>query len=100
MTGRRRSPRRPCAVTVIRNRRALAPSTDDVYREGSLTSGHLKKRDLRTALLIKCGFTPSEIAILIGRDKATVTYRRNMIGKMIFDAKVDPKTTDNIIRLL
>ncbi len=71
-----------------------------ISRLNLLTSGHLKKRDLRTALLIKCGFTPSEIAILIGRDKATVTYRRNMIGKMIFDDKVDPKTTDNIIRLL
>ncbi len=65
-----------------------------------LTAGHLSKLERQTSLLIKCGFTPTEIAILIGRDKATVTYRRNMIGKMIFDDKVDPKTTDNIIRLL
>ncbi len=70
------------------------------YHLQLLLGSPVKEQFYHMALLIKCGFTPTEIAILIGRDKATVTYRRNMIGKMIFDDKVDPKTTDNIIRLL
>ncbi|MDE6578663.1 MAG: tetratricopeptide repeat protein [Muribaculaceae bacterium] len=56
--------------------------------------------DIETSMLIKCGFTPSSIAILLGKTPATIGSRRDSISIKIFGEKIGTKLIDNIIRLL
>lgn len=49
----------------------------------NLLMGKLKQTDYHAILLIKCGFTHSQMAILLGRSKGTITYRRNHIAELI-----------------
>jgi tetratricopeptide (TPR) repeat protein len=65
-----------------------------------LTGGKLSRSDYRTALLIRCGITPSEMAILLGRSKGAISSRREYLGYKIFDEKLGTKLIDDIIRLL
>lgn len=65
-----------------------------------LSGGKLTSNDLRTALLIRCGFTPSQMAILLNRSKGAIVSRRDALSMRIFDKKLGTKTTDSIIRLL
>jgi hypothetical protein len=65
-----------------------------------LTGGKLSRSDYRTALLIRCGITPSEMAVLLGRSKGAISSRREYLGYKIFDEKLGTKLIDDIIRLL
>lgn len=65
-----------------------------------LAGGKLKPSEYQTALLIKCGVTPTNMAVLIGRSKATIAYRRENLGLKLFDKKTELKVVDNIIRLI
>lgn len=65
-----------------------------------LSGGKLTSNDLRTALLIRCGITPSQMAILLNRSKGAIVSRRDALSMRIFDRKLGTKTTDSIIRLL
>lgn len=65
-----------------------------------LSGGKLTSNDLRTALLIRCGITPSQMAILLNRSKGAIVSRRDALSMRIFDKKLGTKTTDSIIRLL
>ena len=49
------------------------------YRLNLLTGGKIKTQDYHVALLIKCGISPTNISILIGRAKGTVSYRREAL---------------------
>lgn len=62
-----------------------------------LIGGNISAADYHIALLIKCGISPSHMAILIGRTKATISFRRNNLALKVFDKKIDTKTIDNII---
>lgn len=53
-----------------------------------------------TILLIKCGFAPSQLAILQGRAKSTITSRRNSIGAKILNGSFGLKDVDRVIRAL
>ena len=65
-----------------------------------LSGGDLKPSDLQMALLIKCGVSPANIALLVGRSKSTITFRRKDMGKKFFDREMDANAVDELIRLL
>lgn len=65
-----------------------------------LADGKLTRTDIRTAILIKFGISPSHMAILINRAKGTVSYRREILSKKLFDETIGLKDIDNIIRLI
>ena len=65
-----------------------------------LFGGDLKPSDLQMALLIKCGISPANIALLVGRSRSTITFRRKDMGKKLFDRNMDANTVDDLIRLL
>lgn len=65
-----------------------------------LTTGHLTSHDLHTALLIKCGMQPTQMAVLLGRSKSTIATRRETLCIKIFDEKLGTKAIDSIIRLM
>ena len=65
-----------------------------------LSRGDLKSSDLHMALLIKCGVSPANIAILVGRSKSTITFRRKDMGKKFFDQDLDANSVDELIRSL
>lgn len=65
-----------------------------------LLRGHLVSYDLPTALLIKAGVTPSQMAVLLNREKGTISSRRQSLCLRIFDQKLGTKIIDGIIRLL
>lgn len=65
-----------------------------------LTGGRLTVSELHTAMLIKCGVSPSEMTILFARSKGTISSRRESICEKVFDEKLGTKVIDGIIRLL
>lgn len=70
------------------------------YRLQLLIGENLKAADYHLALLIKCGVTPTQMSRLIGRAKATISYRRDALCVKIFGEKLGVKAIDDIIRLL
>lgn len=65
-----------------------------------LTSGKLTIPEIHTALLIKCGFRPVDMSILLGKSNGGVITRRNSISKKVLGKKVPAKIINNIIRYL
>ncbi len=65
-----------------------------------LAGGDLKPSDFYIALLIKCGISPANMALLVGRSKSTITFRRKEMGKKFFDKDLDANTVDELIRLI
>lgn len=74
------------------------------YRLYLITGEKLSDTDYQMILLIKCGFTPSQIANLIGRSKSTITFRRKKFSEAFFDSESGSKNSskhfDRLIRLL
>lgn len=74
------------------------------YRLYLITGEKLSDTDYQMILLIKCGFSPTQIANLIGRSKSTITFRRKKFSKAFFDSESGSKNSskqfDRIIRLL
>jgi tetratricopeptide (TPR) repeat protein len=65
-----------------------------------LTGGKLSSSDYKTALLIRCGITPSEMAILFVKSKGAISSRREYLSYKIYDKKLGTKIIDKLIRLL
>lgn len=65
-----------------------------------LAGGDLKPSDLHIALLVKCGVSPANMAILVGRSKSTITFRRKEMGKKLFDQDLDANAVDELICLV
>lgn len=65
-----------------------------------LTGGNVKKHELHTIILIKCGVTPTQMTFLLGKTKGSISSRRESIGLKILGEKTDIKTIDAIIRSL
>lgn len=78
--------------------------TDDspkfVLNLNLLTSGRLTNLDLHTALLIKCGFKPSQMMILLGKSNGAIISRRETLCVKILGEKMGVKVIDGVIRLL
>lgn len=68
-----------------------------LYRLQVLTEGKVTATENRIAMLIKCGFSPLQISILLGKEKNTIsTHRRNLAFKITGHKKSD-HTLDAII---
>lgn len=51
-------------------------------------------------LLVKCGITPTQQAILLARSKNAISSRRASIGLKILNGKFETKDIDRVIRAL
>lgn len=65
-----------------------------------LTHNRLTELDLQTALLIKCGFRPSEMTVLFARSNGAIIYRRNTLATKVFGHTESVDVVNGIIRLL
>lgn len=65
-----------------------------------LVEGKLTESNLHVVLLIKCGFTPSEMCILLSKTKGTISSNRGYLGKKLFDKPISVIAVDRIIRSL
>lgn len=65
-----------------------------------LTQNKLTELDLQTALLIKCGFRPSEMTVLFARSNGAIIYRRNTLATKVFGHTESVDVVNGIIRLL
>ena len=70
------------------------------YRLSLLAGPNIKKTDYQMLLLIKSGFSPSQIAVLIGRAKPTISFRRRKYCVSFFGENATLKQFDSLIRLL
>ena len=61
------------------------------------THGRMTDVDLQTALLIRCGITPSQMAILINRSKTAASSRRTNLSVKIFGKGATSKMLDEVI---
>lgn len=78
----------------------IQSSPDFKYKLHILTGGRMKPSDFHLAMLIKCGISPTNMAVLVGRAKATIAYRREALGLKIFDQKLGIDAIDHMIRSL
>ncbi|MCH5238062.1 MAG: tetratricopeptide repeat protein [Muribaculaceae bacterium] len=78
----------------------LSVSPDFIKNLGILTGHTLTRYEMRTSMLIKLGFSPIEISILVGRAKNTISTRRLKMGEKMFGKGIETKIVDCIIRLL
>lgn len=65
-----------------------------------MVGNKLKAHDYQMLLLIKCGFTPTDATVLLGRTKGTISYRRKNLNKIIFGGIIDINRFDDIIRYI
>lgn len=65
-----------------------------------LLNGKLTTNDYHTAMLVKCGVAPTQMALLFGRSKGTITSRRETMCKKIMGENLGTKVIDSLIRLL
>lgn len=78
----------------------LKTSPDFKHRLDLLSGGKISAEEYHTAMLVKCGVKPTEIAVLVHRAKGTITYRRKNIGLICFGEEFDPNVIDKIIHCL
>ena len=65
-----------------------------------LFDGPIKPRELHIILLIKCGMTPKQIAVLLNRTKGAISDRRARLGSRLLQESITSQEFDNIIRVL
>ena len=65
-----------------------------------LSPGKIKTDAYRIMLLIKSGVTPTQLCVLIGRAKGTLSTRRKILGLRFTDSEISPTMFDNLIYAL
>jgi len=75
----------------------LTDSPDFITKINTLTAGKYTQHNLHTAFLIRCGFSPSDLAILLGITKSAASDRRASLSRLIFDNKNSIKLLDDLI---
>lgn len=65
-----------------------------------LSDENLKDEDFHLAMLIKFGFAPAQIAILLSKTKGAITYRRKKLCQKILGENVHVENIDAIIHSL
>ncbi|MBD5182350.1 MAG: tetratricopeptide repeat protein [Bacteroidales bacterium] len=63
-----------------------------------LTNSQLTLNDQQLIMLLKFGFTVTEISHLLSRTKATITMRRKKLCSKISTPSIEPEIFDNIVR--
>lgn len=63
--------------------------------------GHkLNRSELHILLLVKIGISPTNISILLGRSKSTISFNRHSIAKKLFEEKIEIEKIDQLIRVM
>lgn len=75
-------------------------SPDFIKNLRRLIGNKITQNDIRMALLIKCGVTPTQMTYLFGRTKGTISYRRENLCEKILGEKFGAKAVDIAISLL
>lgn len=75
-------------------------SPDFKTRLNTLTNCKMSNSDFQIALLIRCGISPSNMAILLNRTKSAISSRRSSLSNKIFGSGENIKLLDLIIRYL
>lgn len=65
-----------------------------------LVGQDFKPHDYQVVLLIRCGITPTQMTILLGRTKGTISYRRKHVCEMVLGEKIGSQFIDDIIRYI
>jgi hypothetical protein len=65
-----------------------------------LSPGKIKTDAYRIMLLIKCGVTPTQLCVLIGRTKGALSSRRRILGLKFTDSEISAAMFDNLIYAL
>ena len=65
-----------------------------------LSPGKIKGDAYRIMLLIKCGVTPTQLSVLIGRTKGALSNRRRILGLKFTDSEISPAMFDNLVYAL
>ncbi len=65
-----------------------------------LTGARLSRIDYHTALLIKCGCKPAEIATLLRRGKSSIVSRRKVLASKAFNEFLPTDSIDAMLRVL
>ena len=65
-----------------------------------LTCDKLTTRERHTALLVKCGFRPVDLTVLLALTNGAIVSRRQKLADKVFEQKVNVKVIDGIVRLL
>lgn len=81
-------------------REVLKVSPNFINNLKVLTDDRLSEGDIHIALLIKCGFRPSELTVLLARSNGAIISRRDKLCVKILDKKLEVKVINGIIRLL
>lgn len=63
-----------------------------------ITDSTLTTAELQIALMIKAGISPTGMAVLSGKEKGTISSRRNALGVKIFGQKLGVKAVDDLLR--
>lgn len=75
-------------------------SPDFRTRLNTLTYCKITDSEFRIALLIRCGITPSSMAILLNRTKSTISSRRSTLSYKIFGSENNIKMLNSLILFL
>lgn len=65
-----------------------------------LTEGKISEAEIKVAILMRCGFTPTKIGILLSRERNTISSHRISIAEKISADKSVMKQLDHIILTL
>lgn len=75
-------------------------SPDFRTRLNTLTNCKISDSEFRIALLIRCGISPSNMAILLNRTKSTISSHRSALSSKIFGSGNNIKLLDSLILFL
>lgn len=78
----------------------LTVSPDFINRLELLTQNRLTKADRQIALLIKSGFRPSDMTVLLTLSNGAVISRRNSLGRKLLGRSESAEVINGIIRSL
>ena len=63
--------------------------------------GHkLNKTELHILFMVKIGIAPTDMSVLLGRSKSTVSFSRHSISKKIFGEEMEIGKIDRLIRIM
>lgn len=66
----------------------------------ALSNGSISSSDYRTALLIKCNISPTNMSYLFHLTRTSINSRRTSLSKKLFGELMNPKLSDELIRSL
>ncbi len=79
---------------------AVVESSKEFKIRLQLLTGGCSEEDYHLALLIKSGFTTTQLSVLIGRTKSTISYRRKGLCAKLLGNGFETKAIDTIIRAI